>query len=208
MLVNPVVHPFVMGKPQFPEGIQRTELGILGTEIGPAGEDHVYLLADGIPQPLVVCNSYIGLFLKDRLHIVAAHGGRHIPLGHVADTFRILQSHAGHKSDIAQSRPAEARNNGLSGCCGLLHGLFIVLQIFFGNRAELFQVILRSNGFVVHIFLPFRRIDEIAARRHDGTGRIGTVATGINVHVAFLIRRQIDTGGNHYFLPPRSNLLV
>ena len=197
-----------MGKPQFPESIEGAELRILSTEVCTTGENNINLVSNRIPQPLIVCDSYIGLFLKNRLHIVAAHGGRHIPLGHVADTFRILQSHAGHESDIAQSRPAEARNNGLSGCCGLLHGLFIVLQIFVGNRAELFQVILRSNGFVVHIFLPFRRVDEIAARRHDGTGRIGTVATGINVHVAFLIRRQIDTGGNHYFLPPRSNLLV
>ena len=133
------------------------------------------------------------------MDVAAARARGNVPLRDVADTFGVLQTRPGHQGDIAEAGAAEPRRHTVAASGRRAHGAFDVVQVFLGNGAELFQVVLRVELLFVDFRLPDDGVEESAAHRHAPARRRRFIALGIDQDVAVGLRSGTEIGRHQHF---------
>ena len=73
-----------------------------------------------------------------------------------------------------------------------------MVQVLFGDRAELLQVVRRIELLVVDFRLPDDGVEEGAAQRHASAGRGRFIALGIDQDVAVRLGRDAEIAGHQH----------
>src|SRR5208337_2051538 len=148
---------------------------------------------------LKILKSDAALSIKDLVNVIAAAGGRYVPLGDVANAFGMPEARPWNVGDIAKRGAAETGHHA-EAFCGSAGGFAIEpIEIRLPDGAKFFQVVFGVEFFFVDGILANDVIEEKAARGHARAGRRGEVALRIDQGVAALRGGDGETFGNQHF---------
>ncbi len=177
-------------------GAGRDEGRVLRAEVGAREEDRRGLLADDGVEAGEVGEGNLSLAPEDRVDVVAAEGGRDVPLLDVADAAGMLEPHRRDEGDVAEACAAEVGEEGAAGE-GEAVGLGgKVGEVGVGDGAELLEVISDVEMGVVEGRLADDRIEVETALGHASGRRGRFVALGVHEDVAGRLGLGVETLGD------------
>ena len=183
--VHPGVEFLVVAKPEVAERFFRTKERLLRSEIRTAEINHVNGVAENVVYFLQIGQRDFELTFKDRVNVPASGHRGNVPLGNVANPFRMFELRSGNGADVPEAGTADAENDAASRC---LAGIALSAkrdQRLVGNRLELFEIVFHPKRRVVDRLLTNDSIEEKAGFRHLPRRRNAAIAAGIEEHVRF-----------------------
>src|ERR1035437_566853 len=209
--MDPIAHHLVIREPKFPERRDGAEGRGLRTEVCATEEEHV----DGIANPLMDAvkdrEPNFDLTRNHLVDVVATAARGNIPLRHIADTARILESRGRNQPNVSQCGAAKRGEKGKFPRIGGANILINRVQLCLGYGLKFFQIVSRVQMIGIKMILPDYGIEEVETLRHAARRTSREIPLRIDQSVSIIGHRYIELTGHQYFQPiqrPRLPVLV